>query len=59
MKKLIVNYGSPFFASDYLPEDPTIIEMNCSPTKETVKMLVDGLFGDIKFTGKSILTKVK
>ena len=58
-KKIIVNYGSPYFASEYFPEDPTFIEMNTTPTKETVKMLVDGLFGDIKFTGKSILTKVK
>ena len=58
-KKIIVNYGSPYFASEYFPEDPTFIEMNTTPTKETVKMLVDGLFGDIEFTGKSILTKVK
>lgn len=56
-KKLIVNYGSPFFAVDYLPEDPTIIEMNCSPSKETVKMLVDGILGDTKFTGHNIITK--
>lgn len=56
-KKLIVNYGSPFFASDYLPEDPTIIEMNCTPSKETVKMLVDGILGEMKFTGKSVITK--
>jgi len=56
-KKVIVNYGSPFFASDYLPEDPTIIEMNGSPTKETVKMLVDGILGEMEFTGKSIVTR--
>lgn len=54
-KKLIVNYGSPYFAVDYFPEDPTLIEMNCSPTKETVKMLVDGLFGEIEFRGESLL----
>lgn len=56
-KKLIVNYGSPFFASDYLPEDPTIIEMNCSPSKETVKLLIDGILGEMEFTGKSVVTK--
>lgn len=55
-KKVIVNYGSPYFAVDYFPEDPTIIEMNCTPTEETVKILVDGIFGDIIFTGKSLLT---
>lgn len=54
-KKLIVNYRTPFFAEDYFPEDPTFIEMNCPPTKETVEMLVDGLFGKMAFTGKSLL----
>ena len=57
-KKIIVNYGSPYFAVDYFPEDPTFIEMNCSPKKETVKLLVDGLLGEIKFTGKNVLTKI-
>lgn len=56
-KKLIVNYGSPYFATEYYPEDPTIIEMNTSPVQATVEMLVEGLFGERKFTGKTILTK--
>lgn len=56
-KKIIVNYGSPYFAVDYFPEDPTYIEMNCRPVKETVKMLVDGLLGETVFTGKSVLHK--
>lgn len=56
-KKIIVNYGSPFFATEYLPEDPTYIEMNCSPIKETVKMLVDGLLGETKFTGKPTISR--
>ena len=55
-KKVIVNYGSPYFAIDYFPEDPTFIEMNCNPTKETVEMLVKRLFGEIEFTGKSIIS---
>ena len=58
-KKVIVNYGSPYFAVDYFPEDPTFIEMNRAPTPETVKMLVDGVFGDMKFEGKPVLTKAK
>ncbi len=56
-KKIIVNYGSPFFAEDYFPEDPTYIEMNCPPSREAVKMLVDGLLGEMKFTGKSLLSR--
>ena len=53
--KLIVIYRTPFFAEDYFPEDPTFIEMNCAPTKETIKMLADGLFGEMEFKGKSLL----
>ena len=56
-KKLIVNYGSPYFATEYLPEDPTYIEMNCAPTKETVKMLVDGLMGEMEFEGKPTIKR--
>ncbi len=58
-KKIIVNYGSPYFAVDYFPEDPTFIEMNCSPSKETVELLAKGLFGETEFTGKSILKQYK
>lgn len=54
-KKIIVNYGSPYFAEDYFPEDDTFIEMNCSPNKETVKLLADALVGKIELTGRSIL----
>ena len=58
-KKLFINYCSPYWASEYLPEDPTIIEMNCSATEEIVDYLVKGLFGEVEFTGQSLLTKVK
>ena len=54
-KKVIINYSGAFFATDYFMQDPTYIEMNCSPTKETVKFLVDGLLGELTFTGKSVL----
>ena len=56
-KKVIVNYGSPYFASEYFPEDPTYVEMNCKAHPETVKFLVDGLLGEVEFTGTSIFTK--
>ncbi|MBP3626644.1 MAG: glycoside hydrolase family 3 protein [Clostridia bacterium] len=58
-KKIIVNYRSPYFATDYFPEDPTFIEMNCWPSKETAKMLVERLFGDKEFTGSCALTGYK
>ena len=54
-KKIIVNYRSPYFAVDYFPEDPTFIEMNCDPSLEAARMLVQGILGEIKFTGKSRL----
>ena len=56
-KKVIVNYASPYFANEYFPEDPTFIEMNCSPTKTTVKMLVDGLLGEMEFEGKPVIDR--
>ncbi len=56
-KKIIVNYSSPYFASEYFPEDPTYIEMNTIASKKTVEMLVDGLMGKTEFTGKSVFFK--
>ncbi|MBO5060378.1 MAG: hypothetical protein J6C82_05645 [Clostridia bacterium] len=54
-KKLIVNYGSPFFARDYFPEDPTIIEMNCVPSAAIIEKLVDKMQGMSEFEGKCVL----
>ncbi len=58
-KKLFINYSSPYWASEYLPEDPTFIEMNTLPNQELADYLVEGMFGEVEFSGKSILTKVK
>ena len=57
-KKLIVNYGSPYFMEDYFPEDPTYIEMNCDPSREAVSELVKKLAGRSEFTGKSVLRRL-
>ena len=54
-KKIIVNYGSPYMADDYFPQESTIIEMNCEPNINAIKALVDGLVGEYKFTGKPVL----
>ncbi len=53
--KVVINYGSPYFATDYYPEEMTYIEANTTPTKETVKMIVDGLLGETEFTGNSVI----
>ena len=53
--KIIVHYGSPYFAEDYFPEDPTYIEMNCGANKMSAKALVDRLFGDAPFTGLPVM----
>ena len=54
-KKIIVNYGSPYFAGDYFPEDPTYIEMNASPSKESARLLAERLFGEASFVGESLI----
>lgn len=58
-KKLFINYSSPYWASEYLPEDPTIIEVNTKANEEIADYIVKGLFGEVEFTGQSLLTKVK
>lgn len=50
-KKIVINHGSPFFAKDYFPDDPTVIDTNADPTKTSVKAVVDGLLGNISFRG--------
>lgn len=55
-KKIIVNYGSPYFAYDYFPEDPTYIEMNCRPSRAAAEALADRLLGVLPFTGCCTLT---
>lgn len=57
-KKIIVNYGSPYYAVDYFPEDPTFIEMNCGASAEAIAMLADGLLGEMEFTGKPVLSRI-
>jgi len=54
-KKVIINYGSEYFAHDYFPEDPTFIQMNCNPTAMNVKALAERLFGEEPFVGKPAL----
>ncbi len=54
-KKLIINYGTSHFVEDYFPEDPTIVQMNCTANAFSVKALVDRLLGTEPFIGKSCL----
>lgn len=54
-KKLIVNYGSAFFADTYFPEDPTYIEVNSDATPRTVAALADRILGLAPFTGNPVL----
>ena len=58
-KKIIINYGSPFFAVDFFPEDKTIIEVNCGPTEITVSDVVSRLFGEEEFTGVPVIDASK
>lgn len=54
-KKIIINYGSPFFAKDYFPEDPTIIDTNASPSDELSNALAEGIIGEMSFKGNPII----
>ena len=56
-KKVIINYGSPFFAEAYFGEDKTIIEVNNSHTFEPIiKLVSDALLGKIEMNGQKVLT---
>lgn len=50
-KKVIVNFGLPWFAVDYFPEDPTLIQANCGPEAYLLKALAQRLCGEAPFTG--------
>ena len=52
-KKLIINFGSPYFASDYFPEDPTLIDVNSNATAVSVKAVVEKILGKSEFKGYS------
>ena len=54
-KKVIVNYGSPFFAETYFQTDSTCVEVNSGATEQTVRALVARLLGEEAFEGKRIL----
>ncbi len=54
-KKIIINYGTPFMAKNYFPEELTLIEANSAPNPHVIKAIVDGLVGDMKFTGNFAL----
>ena len=54
-KKIIVNFGSPYFAEDYFPEDKTFIDANNGPTPATIEGIVSGIFGEMEFVGKPVV----
>lgn len=57
LKKIIINYGSTYFAEDFFPEDPTFIEVNAGPSENVVEHIVDGIFGKTRFTGNFLFKK--
>lgn len=54
-KKLVINYGSPFFADTYFPDDPTFIEVNGKPSPSTMDSLVQRMLGIAPFEGHRVL----
>lgn len=58
-KKIIINYGSPYFADDYFPEDKTLIEVNNNPNPTSVAAVAKGIFGEMEFTGEPVINYKK
>lgn len=54
-KKLVINYGSPFFADTYFPDDPTFIEVNGKSSPSTIASLVERMLGVAPFEGHRVL----
>lgn len=54
-KKLIINFGSPYFAQEYFPEDPTFIEGNAAPIPACIEALVDKITGKDTFRGYPVI----
>lgn len=50
-KKIVINYGKPFVALNYFPEELTMIEANTYPSQVAIKSIVDGLVGEMEFKG--------
>ncbi len=54
-KKIVINFGKPFVTLNYFPEELTVIEANAAPTEEVIRAIVDGLVGNMEFTGRFAL----
>lgn len=54
-KKIIVNHGSPYFAPDYFPEDPTFIQSNAEVSDASIQAIADGITGKMDFKGHSVI----
>lgn len=54
-KKIVINYGKPFVTLNYFPEELTVIEANAEPSELVVQYIVDGLVGEMEFTGEFVL----
>ncbi|MBR3761263.1 MAG: hypothetical protein IKK59_00820 [Lachnospiraceae bacterium] len=51
-KKVIVNFGSPFFIDDYYPQEETFVQVNSEMNRTSVEAVVDAILGKREMTGK-------
>ena len=51
-KKIILNFGSPFFIDDYYPQEETFVQVNSEMNKTSVEAVVDAILGKTEMTGK-------
>ena len=51
-KKIILNFGSPFFIDDYYSQEETFVQVNSEMNKTSVEAVVDAILGKTEMTGK-------
>ena len=51
-KKIILNFGSPFFIDDYYPQEETFVQVNSEMNRTSVEAVVDAILGKTEMTGK-------
>ena len=55
-KKIIINFGLPYLADDYYPDDPVFINAHQDMNEESIRAVVDRIVGKEPFTGRTAIS---
>ena len=58
LKKIIINFSSPFFLDDYYAYEKTLIHMNSVLNEYTALAAAKAVLGEIPLTGKVMVKSV-